>query len=188
MATSAAVPPLTSFVRAVPDFPQPGVLFRDLTPLWADGAAWARALEALARPFDPSPPRVVLGIEARGFLVAAGLAAHWRSGLLLARKPGKLPGAAAREEFTLEYGKASIETHRDLVKPGTRVLIADDVMATGGTAIAALKLVETLQLKPVGFAFVLEIAFLGGRAKLGSTLPVHAVLSYDAAGEAVIRE
>src|SRR5207248_11265713 len=120
-------PPLTTFVRAVPDFPQPGVLFRDLTPLWADGAAWARTIEALARPFEAAPPDAVLGIEARGFLVAAGLATRWRSGLLLARKPGKLPGAAAREEFTLEYRKATIETHRDLVKPGTRALIGGEL-------------------------------------------------------------
>ena len=183
-----ASPSLASFVRAVPDFPQPGVLFRDLTPLWADGNAWARTLEALARPFDAAPPEAVLGIEARGFLVAAGLAARWRSGLLLARKPGKLPGAAAREDFTLEYGKASIETHRDLVKPGTRVVIADDVIATGGTAVAALALAQTLEMRPIGFAFIVEIAFLGGRAKLGSTLPIHAVLSYDAAGEATVQE
>jgi len=107
---------------------------------------------------------------------------------MLARKPGKLPGSAAREEFTLEYGKATIETHRDLLPPGTRVLIADDVIATGGTAVAALALVESLGLKPVGFAFVVEIAFLGGRANLGSALPIHAVLSYDAGGEAAARE
>ena len=182
------LPSLASYVRAVRDFPQAGVLFRDLTPLWADGEAWARAVDALAKPFNAAPPEAVLGIEARGFLVAAGLAARWRSGLLLARKPGKLPGAAAREEFTLEYGKASIETHRDLVKPGTRVLIADDVIATGGTAVAALALCEALGLQAIGFAFVVEIAFLGGRAKLGSTLPIHAVLSYDAAGEAVVLE
>jgi|SRR5438477_7843499 len=187
-ASAAPGPSLASFVRAIPDFPQTGVLFRDLTPLWADGAAWARALEALARPFDGEPPQVVLGIEARGFLVASGLAARWGAGLMLARKPGKLPGSAAREEFTLEYGKATIETHRDLFAPGTRVLIGDDVIATGGTAVAALALVEALGLKPVGFAFVVEIAFLGGRAKLGSTLPIHAVLSYDAAGEALVQE
>jgi len=180
--------PLSAWVRAVPDFPQRGVLFRDLTPLWADGAAWSRALGAVARPFDKAPPEVVLGIEARGFLVAAGLAERWRAGLMLARKPGKLPGSAAREEFTLEYGTASIETHRGLFVSGTRVLIADDVIATGGTALAALALVEALQCRPLGFAFVVEIAFLGGRAKLGSTLPIHSVLSYDAAGEALVQE
>jgi adenine phosphoribosyltransferase len=156
--------------------------------LWADGPAWERAVHALARPFDGKPPDVVLGIEARGFLVASALAARWHSGLMLARKPGKLPGSTAREEFTLEYGTASIESHRDLFEPGTRVLIADDVIATGGTALAALALVEGLGLSPVGYAFVVEIAFLGGRAKLGSALPIHAVMSYDAAGEAVIRE
>ncbi len=164
------------------------MLFRDLTPLWADGAAWARALDALARPFDAAPPQVVLGIEARGFLVAAGLAARWRSGLMLARKPGKLPGAAAREEFALEYGTASIETHRGLFAPGTHILIADDVIATGGTALAALSLLEALQGTPIGFAFVVEIGFLGGRSKLGEALPVHAVIRYDAAGEATISE
>lgn len=179
---------LADWIRPVPDWPQPGVLFRDLTPLWADGRAWSRAVDALARPFDAAPPQVVLGIEARGFLVAAGLAARWRAGVMLARKPGKLPASAAREEFTLEYGKASIETHRDILKPGTRVLIADDVIATGGTAVAALALLEALGLEPAGFAFVVEIAFLGGRAKLGSTLPIHAVISYDAAGEPVVRE
>lgn len=175
-------------MRAVVDFPQPGVLFRDLTPLWADGSAWARALEALARPFDAAPPEVVLGIEARGFLVAAALAARWRSGLMLARKPGKLPGSAVREQFALEYGTASIESHRGLFAPGARVLIADDVIATGGTALAARSLVEALHGAPVGFAFVVEIAFLGGRRKLGDSIPVHAVISYDAEGEAVVRE
>lgn len=180
--------PLTAWIRAVPDFPQPGVLFRDLTPLWADGHAWARALDALARPFDSAPPDVVLGIEARGFLVAASLASRWRSGLMLARKPGKLPGSAVREQFALEYGTASIESHRGLFPPGVRVLIADDVIATGGTAFAARSLVDALHAVPVGFAFVVEIAFLGGREKLGPSLPVHAVISYEASGDALIRE
>lgn len=175
-------------MRGVPDFPKPGVFFRDLTPLWADGSAWARAVEALARPFDAAPPELVLGIEARGFLVAAALAARWRSGLMLARKPGKLPGSAVREQFALEYGTASIESHRGLFAPAARVLIADDVMATGGTARAALSLVEALHGAAVGFAFLVEIAALGGRTKLGGVLPIHAVISYDAAGEALIRE
>ena len=179
---------LADWVRPVPDWPQPGVLFRDLTPLWADGDAWARTVAALARPFDAKPPDLVLGIEARGFLVAAALAAHWGAGIVLARKPGKLPGSAHREDYELEYGRASLESHRDLLRPGTRVLIADDVIATGGTALAALSMVRALDCVPVGFAFIVEIAFLGGRAKLGSTLPIHAVLSYDAAGEVVVSE
>jgi adenine phosphoribosyltransferase len=180
--------PLTDYIRPVPDFPQAGVLFRDLTPLWADGEAWGRAVRALARPFDAAPPRVVLGIEARGFLVAAALAARWGAGLMLARKPGKLPAESAREEFELEYGTAAIETHRGLFPPGARVLIADDVIATGGTAVAALKLLRHLDATPVGFAFVVEIGALGGRARLGTGLPVHSVIEYPASGPATVRE
>jgi len=180
--------PLTDYIRPVPDWPQPGVLFRDLTPLWADGAAWARTVKALAKPFDAAPPQVVLGIEARGFLVAAALAAHWNAGVMLARKPGKLPADAAREEFELEYGSAAIETHRGLFTRGTRVLIADDVIATGGTAIAALNLLHHLYAAPIGFAFIVEIAFLGGRGRLGNGLPVHAVIEYPANGPATVRE
>src|SRR5690349_8493689 len=117
--------PLSAWVRPIPDWPEPGVLFRDLTPLWADGKAWARAVAALARPFDSQPPALVMGIEARGFLVAASLAARWSAGIVLARKPGKLPAAAHREDYELEYGKASLESHTELLRPGTRVLIAD---------------------------------------------------------------
>jgi adenine phosphoribosyltransferase len=180
--------PLDAWVRPVPDWPQRGVLFRDLTPLWADGPAWSRAVVALARPYDARPPALVLGIEARGFLVAAGLAARWSAGIVLARKPGKLPGAAVREEYELEYGRASLESHVDLLRPGTRVLIADDVLATGGTALAALAMVRGLGLDPVGLAFLVEIAFLGGRAKLGGVPPVHSVIVYDREGRAKINE
>jgi adenine phosphoribosyltransferase len=180
--------PLTDYVRVVPDWPQPGVLFRDLTPLWADGSAWARTVRALAAPWDAEPPQVVLGIEARGFLVAAALAARWNAGLMLARKPGKLPADAAREEFELEYGSAAIETHRGLFPHHTRVLIADDVIATGGTAVAALNLLKHIHARPVGFAFIVEIAFLNGRQKLGNGLPVHAVIEYRADGTFSVRE
>lgn len=175
--------PLSDWVRAVPDWPRDGVLFRDLTPLWADGAAWARCVAVLARPFDPEPPAVVLGIEARGFIVAAALAARWGAGLLLARKPGRLPSAVHREDYALEYGTAAIEAHRGLVPAGTSVLVADDVLATGGTAFAALSMVRALEARPVGFAFVLEIEALGGRARLGGDLPVHVAIAYDAGGD-----
>ena len=175
--------PLSAWVRAVPDWPKSGVLFRDLTPLWADGAAWARCVARLARPFDAAPPSVVLGIEARGFIVASALAARWGAGLLLARKPGRLPAAVHREDYALEYGTAAIEAHRDLVPPGTRVLVADDVLATGGTAFAALSMARALEARVVGFAFVLEIEALGGRQRLGGELPVHVAITYDAAGE-----
>jgi adenine phosphoribosyltransferase len=180
--------PLSDWVRAIPDWPQQGVLFRDLTPLWADGGAWARCVAALAKPWDANPPELVLGIEARGFLVAAALAARWGVGILLARKPGKLPGATHREDYQLEYGTAAIEIHRGLTARGRRVLVADDVLATGGTAFAALDLVRGLELTPVGCAFVLEIDFLHGRARLGASLPVHAVIAYDGDGKATVRE
>ncbi len=177
--------PLASWIRAVPDWPQPGVLFRDLTPLWADGQAWGRAVDALARPFDAAPPEVVLGIEARGFVVATALAARWKAGLLLARKPGKLPGATHREDYALEYGVTAIESHRDLVQAGKRVLIADDVLATGGTAFAAYAMARGLGLTPIGYAFLIEIRALGGRDRLGDALPVHSVIDFHADGRAV---
>ena len=178
--------PLSDWIRPVPDWPQPGVLFRDLTPLWADGRAWARAVDALARPFDTAPPDLVLGIEARGFLVAAALAARWGTGLVLARKPGKLPSAALRQDYELEYGRATLETHRDLIPGGTRILIADDVIATGGTAAAARAMVEALGCTVAGFAFLVEIEFLGGRAKLGAGVPIHSVVVYDSSGLATV--
>jgi adenine phosphoribosyltransferase len=180
--------PLTSWVRPIPDWPEPGVLFRDLTPLWADGKAWARAVAALAKPFDAEPPALVMGIEARGFLVAASLAARWSAGIVLARKPGKLPATAHREDYVLEYGKASLESHTDLLRPGTRVVIADDVIATGGTARAAMATVRALGCVPVGFAFVIEIAFLRGRAALGDSVPVNSVITYDLEGNVTVRE
>lgn len=179
--------PLTAWVRDVPDWPQKGVLFRDLTPLWADGHAWARTVRALAAPFDGAPPSFVLGIEARGFLVAAALASRWNAGLLLARKEGKLPAASHREEYALEYGRACLETHRDLVPPGSRVVIADDVMATGGTARAALDLVRAIACEAVGLAFLVELSFLNGRSKVDG-VPVHSVIAYGADGSASIRE
>lgn len=180
--------PLTDWIRPVPDWPQPGVLFRDLTPLWADGRAWARAIGALARPFDAAPPDLVLGIEARGFLVAAALAARWGTGVVLARKPGKLPAASLRQDYELEYGRATLETHRDLIAPGARVLIADDVIATGGTAAASRMMVEALECSVVGFAFLVEIEPLGGREKLGVSAPVHSVVVYDGSGNSVVHE
>jgi len=180
--------PLTAWVRDIPDWPRKGILFRDLTPLWADGRAWARAVRALAAPFDAAPPALVLGIEARGFLVAAALAARWESGLLLARKEGKLPALACRQEYDLEYGRACLETHRDLVPSGGRVLIADDVLATGGTARAALELAHAIGCEVAGFAFLVELTFLGGRLKIEPGLPVHSIIAYDATGSATVRE
>jgi adenine phosphoribosyltransferase len=187
-APSSSDASLAEWVRPIPDWPQAGVLFRDLTPLWADGHAWNRAVRALAKPFDAAPPSMVLGIEARGFLLAAALAARWECGIALARKPGKLPASAHREEYELEYGRASLESHRDLVPSGANILIADDVLATGGTAVAAAALVSALECKTAGFAFLVEIAYLEGRKKLPANARVHSVIIYDSNGHAMVSE
>ena len=179
---------LSEWVRPVPDWPREGILFRDLTPLWADAKAWVRAVRALAKPFEAEPPDLVLGIEARGFLVAAALGAHWNRGVLLARKSGKLPGKTFKEEYDLEYGRAALETPADILRPGTRVLIADDVIATGGTAEAAYQLTKATGCTPIAFAFLVELAYLGGRAKLESRAPVHAVIAFDGDGSVRVAE
>jgi adenine phosphoribosyltransferase len=169
----------THWVRDVPDYPQPGILFRDLTPLWADGAAWARAADALAQraATRAEPPRFVLGVEARGFLVAQALADRWGAGVLLARKPGKLPRPSYREDYQLEYGEAGLELHEDPIPEGSPIVIADDVLATGGTARAALRLAENLRGQVLGFAFLVELAALGGKKQLDD-LPIASLITY----------
>jgi adenine phosphoribosyltransferase len=175
----------TRWVHDVPGYPQPGVLFRDLTPLWANGEVWRRAADTLARHAVPegSPkPEFVLGVEARGFLVAQALADRWGAGVLLARKPGKLPRASYRQDYALEYGEAGLEVHEDPVPAGAPVLIADDVLATGGTALAAHKLAENLSGHVVGFAFLVEIGSLGGR-KMLEDVPIASLILYKENGE-----
>ena len=130
----------------------------------------------------------MLGIEARGFIVAAALGAHWNRGLLLARKSGKLPGKTFTESYDLEYGRAALETPADILRPGTRVLIADDVIATGGTAAAAHQLTKATGCTPIAFAFLVELDYLGGRARLESKSPVHSVIAYSGDGAARVAE
>ena len=175
----------TRWVREVPDHTQRGVLFRDLTPLWADADTWSKAADALARRIvetNGGPPAFVLGVEARGFLVAQALADRFRSGVLLARKPGKLPRAVYRQDFVLEYGEAGLELHEDPIPSGASILIADDVLATGGTAEAALRLAENLGGAVAGFAFLIEIESLGG-AKRIEGYPRTALITYGADGD-----
>jgi adenine phosphoribosyltransferase len=168
------------WVTDVPDYPQPGVIFRDLTPLWADGDAWKRAADCLAKNVAErggGVPEYLLAVEARGFLVAQALADRWGSGILLARKPGKLPRSVYRQNYELEYGEAGLEVHDQPLTPGARVLIVDDVLATGGTAEAAMRLAVELGGQVVGFAFLIELAPLGGRSRLGE-LPITSLLTY----------
>jgi adenine phosphoribosyltransferase len=165
-------------VRDIPDFPQPGVLFKDITPLLADPELFPAIIHGLAEPFRDAGIDQVAGIESRGFLFAAPLALALGAGLVPIRKPGKLPYRTMRVEYELEYGVDSLETHVDGVRPGSRVLVVDDVLATGGTAAAATRLVASLGGEVVGLAFVIELAFLMGRDKLLGQ-PVSALVTYD---------
>jgi adenine phosphoribosyltransferase len=163
------------FIRDVPDFPTPGILFRDITPLLASPEAFHEAVAAMALPFRAARVDKVLGIEARGFMFGAPIARELGVGFVPLRKPGKLPRETVRASYGLEYGKDALEMHRDAFRPGERVVIADDVLATGGTAEAASRLAEELGAELVGLSFFIELAFLKGRERLG-TRPTHAVL------------
>jgi adenine phosphoribosyltransferase len=164
-----------AYIRDVPDFPTPGILFRDVTPLLASPDAFAAAACAMADPFRDARPQKVLGIEARGFLFGTALARELHVGIVPARKPGKLPRATEGVSYGLEYGKDRLEVHADAFERGERVLIVDDVLATGGTAGAAADLAEKLGANVVGISVFIELGALGGRARLG-VRPAHAVL------------
>ncbi|HET9728869.1 MAG TPA: adenine phosphoribosyltransferase [Acidimicrobiia bacterium] len=157
---------LKELVRDIPDYPQPGIVFKDITPLLAAPDAFAASVDALAAPYAGDQIDKVLGIEARGFVFAAPVAYRHAAGFVPVRKAGKLPWEIEREEYELEYGTDLLEIHRDAVKPGERVLIVDDVIATGGTAAATARLAERLGGVVAGFSFVLELGFLHGREKI----------------------
>ena len=153
-------------IRDIPDFPKPGVAFRDITPLLGSGPAFQRAVTELVQRFEGVAVDRVLGMEARGFILAAPVALAIGAGFVPVRKLGKLPWAVVREEYSLEYGTDKLEIHRDAIHPGERILIIDDVLATGGTASATCRLVEALGGVVVGLGFLIEIDGLDGRAKL----------------------
>jgi adenine phosphoribosyltransferase len=157
---------LRALIRDIPDFPQPGVVFKDITPPLGDAVAFATVVDRLSEHFAGRRVDKVVGIEARGFVVAAPIAHRLAAGLVPVRKPGKLPWTTQAEEYDLEYGTDQLEVHQDAVARGDRVVIVDDVLATGGTAAAAARLVETIGGEVVGLGFLLELAFLGGRDRL----------------------
>ncbi len=159
---------LKEHIRDIPDFPNPGVTFKDITPLLADKKAFAYTIDAIAHHYDRDQIDKVLGIEARGFIVAAPLAYRFTAGLIPVRKAGKLPWEVESEEYILEYGTDLLEIHRDAISPGERILIVDDVLATGGTAVATANLTERCGGKVAGIATILELSFLGGRERIGS--------------------
>ncbi len=178
---------LTALVRDVPDYPSPGILFKDITPVLADPGAFAAVVDALvdkhhAGAGDPADSGgnvgnidKVVGIEARGFILAAPVAYHLGAGFVPMRKKGKLPYATFQSSYDLEYGSATIEVHRDAFQPGERVLVVDDVLATGGTAAAAIDLIEQCGAQLAGLSFLLELTALSGRQKLPGA-DIHTLL------------
>ncbi len=153
-------------IRDVPDFPQPGIVFKDITPLLADENAFSSVIDLIVVHYGRGNIDKVVGIEARGFILASPVAYHFGAGFVPVRKEGKLPWDSEREEYALEYGTAVLEVHKDAIHSGERVLIVDDVLATGGTALAAAKLVERLGGTVMGIACLIELGFLNGRKKL----------------------
>jgi adenine phosphoribosyltransferase len=170
---------LRALVREIPDFPRAGVQFKDITPLLADARALAEAVRELAALARPLAVDCVIAAEARGFLLGPALALELGAGFVLARKPGKLPYETVSAEYLLEYGADQLEVHSDAVSDGARVLVHDDLLATGGTALALCELVEQLGGTVAGCGFLIELAFLGGRERLAPR-ETHALLSFEA--------
>jgi adenine phosphoribosyltransferase len=157
---------LRAKIRDIPDFPRPGIVFKDIMPLLEDAEAFHEAVEQLAAFAEPRQPQLVLGAEARGFILGGALAYRLGAGFVAARKPGKLPWHTVSVQYALEYGSDSLELHDDAIPPGTRVLVHDDLLATGGTAKAKIDLVERMGGVVVGVAFLVELEYLNGRARL----------------------
>ena len=164
-------------IRDVPDFPHPGIVFKDLMPLVADPEYYAETIRQLAEWCRPREPDLILGAEARGFIFGGALAYELGAGFIAARKPGKLPRETVEATYELEYGTDSLQVHRDAVPPGAKVVVLDDVLATGGTARAKVELVEELGGIVAGAVFVIELAFLGGRDRLDG-YDVHSLIQY----------
>jgi adenine phosphoribosyltransferase len=169
---------LKKLIREVPDWPKPGILFYDLTTLLKDKQGFRELIDGLCRHYEKRPVDIVAGIEARGFIFAPALAYRLGAGFVPVRKPKKLPARTARVTYQLEYGTDSLEVHEDAIRPGQRVLVCDDLLATGGTAAATVELVRKLGGEVVGASFAVELRFLDGRAKLPG-LDVFSLIQYD---------
>lgn len=179
MATTAATcDALKKLIREVPDFPKKGILFYDITTLLKDKLGFATLIDALSENYIGKEIDLILGMEARGFIFGPALAYRLNAGFVPVRKPGKLPAATAKVSYDLEYGSNTLEIHKDAIQPGQRVLIVDDLLATGGTAVATADLARGLGAQIAGFAFVVELDFLKGREKLGQ-YDVFSLLHYD---------
>lgn len=168
---------LKDHIRSVPDFPKPGILFYDIATLLSHADAWQVAMGRLANSVRAYHPTVLAGVESRGFLLAAPLALKLGCGFTMIRKPGKLPGATVGLDYALEYGSDRIEIQADAIEPGARVVVVDDLLATGGTMAAGIKLLQTLGADVVAAAVMIELTFLKGRERL--SVPVEALMQYD---------
>ncbi|MBN2092075.1 adenine phosphoribosyltransferase [candidate division KSB1 bacterium] len=169
---------LENYIRNVPDFPKKGIGFKDITTLIKNGPVFQQAINQLAEKFNRLGIDLVVGIESRGFIFASALAFKWEAGVVPVRKPGKLPAKCIREEYALEYGTDAIEIHEDAIEKGQKVLIIDDLLATGGTVAATIKLLNRLEAEIVGIGFLIELDFLNGRKQL-APYPVHSLIHYQ---------
>ncbi|MCA1774719.1 MAG: adenine phosphoribosyltransferase [Paracoccaceae bacterium] len=168
------------YIRTIPDFPHEGIMFRDVTTLFADPRGFRIAIDQLLHPYAGLPIDRVIGLEARGFILGGAIAHQLSVGFVPIRKKGKLPGQTLEQDYTLEYGKAVMEIHADAIQPGETVLIVDDLLATGGTAEAGIKLCERMGAKIIGCAFVIDLPDLGGRAKLEALgIDVHTLCAFE---------
>jgi adenine phosphoribosyltransferase len=175
--TDERIARIESLIRDVPDFPKPGIVFKDITPLLADPQGFVTTLDLFAEAYAGSRVDTVIGIESRGFIFGAALAARMSASFVPARKPGKLPAETDRVEYELEYGTDALELHTDALDEGERVLVVDDLLATGGTAMATGELARRQGAKVLGYCFVIELGFLEGRKKLEGT-PITSLLRY----------
>jgi len=175
--SSATPAEIAAAIRNVPDFPKPGIQFKDITPVLADARLFAGAIDLLTEKFRPGSVDAVVGIDARGFIFAAAAALKLRAGFVPVRKKGKLPYKTHEEDYALEYGSATVAMHVDALKPGARVLLVDDLLATGGTAAAAVALVKKLNAHILEIGFLIELKFLDGRNKLNNH-PVRSIVVY----------
>ena len=177
MSTPVTPAEIEKAIRNVPDFPKPGIQFKDITPVLADARLFSGAIDLITEKFSPGSVDAVVGIDARGFIFAAAAATKLHAGFVPVRKKGKLPFTTIEQDYALEYGHASVAMHTDALKPGARVLLVDDLLATGGTAAAAAALVQKLGGKIVEAVFLIELKFLDGRKKL-SGFPIRSLVVY----------
>ncbi|RVV98546.1 adenine phosphoribosyltransferase [Mesobaculum littorinae] len=174
--------PVRDYIRTIPDFPHAGIMFRDVTTLFADPQGLRRCIDELVAPYRDADIDMIAGIEARGFVIGGAMADRLGAGFLPIRKAGKLPGRTISEDYALEYGQATVEVHDDAIAPGARVLLVDDLLATGGTAAAGLKLLSRLGAQVMGCAFVVDLPELGGRRILEDLgHPVHILCEFAGA-------